>query len=184
MMKRFSILLLLVLIAITMTGQDTIPERRKKPKDKVPLNQKMYFGLSGGVLFGSYTQIAVYPLVGFKAADNYRIGIQPGYEYINDKSYGFKASNYGISVINQYDILPNIYLHAEPAVYGYDAYYLPFYDKERVWVPHLFLGGGINQHLGGRAALFIQVSFDVIQDPNSPYLNWTPFYGFGVRSGF
>jgi hypothetical protein len=54
----------------------------------------------------------------------------------------------------------------------------------RIWVPHLLVGGGFVQPLGGSGTIYIQVLFDVLQDPNSIYANQGPIFGGGVGIGF
>lgn len=61
----------------------------------------------------------------------------------------------------------------------------PFYDRPgRIWVPHLLVGGGYVQSLGGRGSIYLQVLFEVIQDPNSIYRAQGPIFGGGVGIGF
>jgi hypothetical protein len=64
---------------------------------------------------------------------------------------------------------------------SYDQYYSQN-ESGRVSVPYVFVGAGYRQSLGGAVWLNAQVLFDVLQDSNSPYSNWEPFFslGFGV----
>jgi hypothetical protein len=55
---------------------------------------------------------------------------------------------------------------------------------DRQWVPFLLLGGGAVQPISPKAALFVEVLFDVLQDSNSPYERWNPFVSVGVTAGF
>ena len=159
------------------------PNKRPKDKPAKPLSEKLYFGGGLGASFGTYTRLALYPLVGIRHSEKFRTGVQLGYEYINDKRYfpSYEASNYGMSLFAEYNIIPQIYLHAEPALYNYQSYYLT--DKDRVWVPFFYVGGGVAQPVGGNSFMYVQVKFDLIQDINSPYASWAPFYDVGIRVG-
>jgi hypothetical protein len=181
-MKTFPIFFLILMLALTTSGQDTIPQA-KPEKQKKPIGDKLFYGGSVGVSFGNYSRIAVYPYVGIRLTKSFRVGLQPGYEYISDKRYDTKytASNYGISLLAQYNIIPAIYIHLEPAIYSYEAYYLE--GENRVWVPFVFAGAGLHQRLGGRSVLYVQVKFDLIQDANSPYKDWAPFFDVGIGIG-
>ena len=43
---------------------------------------------------------------------------------------------------------------------------------------------GFRKPMGKRASLNVQVLFDVLQNDNSPYKAWEPFYSVGVGVGF
>lgn len=177
---------LILFLVLTAIAQDAIHEKAKPTKNEqsVPLSEKIYFGGGLGLSFGSYTRLAIYPLVGVRVTDKFRSGIQFGYEYISDKRYSpnFEASNYGAGLFAQYNIFPQLYVHLEPAIYNYEAYYIV--NKDRVWVPYLYVGGGLAQPIGGNAFMYAQIKFDLIQDINSPYSSWAPMYDVGVRVGF
>lgn len=183
-MKSIAVFIFATLMVFSALGQDTIPEPEpEQVKQKKPIGEKLFFGGTVGVSFGNYSRIAAYPYVGYRLTKKFRIGVQPGYEYISDKRYEPKrtASNYGLSVFAQYNIFPALYLHVEPAIYNYDAYYIT--GENRVWVPFVFVGAGLHQRLGGRAVLYLQVKFDLIQDANSPYKDWAPFFDVGMGIG-
>ncbi|MDQ3100921.1 MAG: hypothetical protein M3R08_06015, partial [Bacteroidota bacterium] len=57
-------------------------------------------------------------------------------------------------------------------------------DRKRIWVPHLLLGAGYVQQLSERSSIFLQVLFEVLQDPNSIYRNTGPIFMGGVGVGF
>ena len=185
MKKAILFQLIIVVLFINLNAQETnqnsnTPSGKKQGK---PLSEKLYFGGGLGASFGTYTRLALYPLVGIRHSEKFRTGVQLGYEYINDKRYipGYEASNYGMSLFAEYNIIPQIYLHAEPALYNYQSYYLT--DKDRVWVPFFYIGGGVAQPIGGNSFMYVQVKFDLIQDINSPYASWAPFYDVGIRVG-
>jgi len=174
--------LFIVMVAFNALAQDTIPEH-KPQKPKNPVSEKIFYGGTVGISFGDFSRIALYPYIGLSLSEKLRTGVQFGYEYISDKRAltTFTASNYGLSVFGQYNIIPSIYIHAEPAIYSYDAYYL--LEKDRVWVPFFYVGAGLHQRLGSRSVVYIQVKFDLIQDSNSPYSDGAPFFDIGVGVG-
>jgi hypothetical protein len=181
-MKTFTLVLLSFVLILAVSAQDSIPEPAPV-KEKKPISDKLFYGGTVGLSFGSYSRIAVYPYIGIRLTKSFRLGLQPGYEYISDKRNDTKytASNYGISLLAQYNIIPALYIHLEPAIYNYDAYYI--LGENRVWVPFLFAGAGLHQRLGPRSVMYIQVKFDLIQDANSPYKDWAPFFDVGIGVG-
>ena len=181
-MKNIVLCFLLSFFSMVLFGQDTIPDQ-KPAKVKKPISQKLFYGGTVGLSFGNYSRVALYPYVGLRVTRSFRVGVQPGYEYITDKRYDRKytASNYGISLLAQYNIIPALYVHIEPAYYSYDAYYIA--GENRVGVPFVFVGAGLHQKLGNRSVMYFQVKFDLLQNENSPYKDWAPFFDVGVGIG-
>lgn len=153
-----------------------------------------YFGGNIGFsLWNNYSQLGVYPLVGYKVTSQFSVGGKAGYVYTSDDRYkplpSLDTSNYGGSVFSRYRIIPQIYAHAEFAYWSYESVtsYTPgdsSYVTERNWVPYLLLGGGLSQRLGGNTYAFVEVLFDVIQDEKSPYDDWEPRVSVGISVGF
>jgi hypothetical protein len=148
-------------------------------------DNRLYFGGTLGVTFGSYTRFSIAPLVGLSLNPKISVGAKGIYEYINDTRYSpdLTASNYGGSLFTRLRLNPMVYAHAEYAYMNYETR-LRNGGSERNWVPYLFLGGGAMRPLGGGMAAFVEVLFDVLQDSNSPYDAWQPFVSVGVTKGF
>jgi hypothetical protein len=144
-----------------------------------------FFGGSFGLSFGTITRIAAWPIVGYQVTDDFSAGLRITYEYIRDNRFAepYNFNNYGGGLFGRYRFIPQAYAHAE---FAYNSYGFGISDTEtnREWVPFLFLGGGYIQSLGGNTNLFVEILFDVIQDPNSPFANWQPFIQMGVTTGF
>lgn len=189
MKKTFLLLSILIFLTITIIAQDTIqqpPVEKEKPqKPKPPLKDRIYFGGTVGLTLGNYTRISVHPLVGYKFTPKLSGGLKVIYEYISDNRYSSKytASNYGGSLFARYRIIPPLYAHVEYAQISYELYN-PLGESSRLWVPFLYVGAGYSQRMGGGAWLNFQILFDVLQDSNSPYEQWAPFYSIGVGVGF
>lgn len=160
-------------------------KKEKPPKQKSSFASKLYFGGNIGLTFGSYTMIGVYPLVGYKLTPKLSAGLKLSYQYVSDSRYSqtYTTSNYGWSVFSRYRLIPSLYVHAEYEMINYELYN---YDgtSNREWVPFLLLGAGYSQSIGGAAWVNVQVLFDVLQDENSPYNQWDPFFSVGVGVGF
>ncbi|MGV3637589.1 MAG: hypothetical protein ACO1NQ_08070 [Flavobacteriales bacterium] len=162
----------------------------KKPKDTRPLSERIWFGGGVGLSFGTVTAIQLDPLVGYKVDQNGKlsIGLGGSYWYFRDNRfptpYDFKA--YGYRTFSRYRVIEQAYLHAEFLHMNVEANRFASFSeiKPRVWVPHLLLGAGFVQPLGERSSFFIQVLFDVLQDPNSIYFNQGPIFSGGVGIGF
>ncbi|MBK9061279.1 MAG: hypothetical protein IPL81_15950 [Flavobacteriales bacterium] len=81
-------------------------------------------------------------------------------------------------------MIPQAYLHAEFLHVNTQPFY--YFDNHigRIWVPHLLLGAGYVQPIGGRSSFYLQVLFEVLQDPNSIYYGQGPILSGGVGIGF
>ncbi len=184
-MKKLIFILTIVLSVTTLSAQDTtsvasapVPEKQKK-------SDKIYYGGNIGLSFGSYTMIAIRPLVGYKLTPQLSGGAKLSYEYIKDTRYTstHNASNYGGSLFARYRVVQPVYLHAEYAAMNYQLYNT-LGDSNREWVPFLLLGGGYSQQIGSNTWVNAQILFDVLQNSNSPYRSGEPFYSIGVGVGF
>ncbi|MBL7953601.1 MAG: hypothetical protein JNJ91_01090 [Flavobacteriales bacterium] len=162
----------------------------KKPKDTRPLSERIWFGGGVGLSFGTVTAIQLDPLVGYKVDPKGKLsfGLGGSYWYFLDNRfptpYDFKA--YGYRTFGRYRVIEQAYLHAEFLHMNVEANRFASFSeiKPRIWVPHLLLGAGYVQPLGQRSSFFIQVLFDVLQDPNSIYFNQGPIFSGGVGIGF
>ncbi len=165
---------------------DTVTVAQQAVAEKQPSKfnaQRLYFGGYLGASFGRVTSISVAPLVGYKLTEKFSVGTQISYEYFNDRHYDFDSSNYGFSVFTRYRIVPQLYAHVEYEMMNYELY-SAFGKSDREWVPFLFVGGGFSQQISRNMWMNAQLLFDVIQDKDSPYRDWEPFYSIGFGVGF
>ncbi len=191
-MKKIIILFLSVLFSINLFGQSDNSLKETPWLAK----QRFYLGGSGGLSFGSVTYVEVAPLVGYRITDRLSIGINPKYTYIHFKpvySNGYLTQDYethiwGGSFFARYFILDNVFLSGEYELNNYEALvvlpYFAGYEARRITVGSLLLGGGYFQRFGnGGSGLSIQVLYDVLQNPYSPYYG-IPVIRAGAVFGF
>jgi len=157
-----------------------------EPQKKPVLNpNKMYFGGYVNASIGSYTAIGVEPLVGYKLTQKLSVGGKLSYEYISDKRYDedYSASNYGFSLFSRIRVTQRLYAHTEYSAMNYKLFNETG-GSDREWVPFLFLGGGLSQPISKNTWVTAEVLFDVLQNENSPYKSWEPFFSVGFGVGF
>jgi len=157
-----------------------------EPQKKPVLNpNKMYFGGYVNASIGSYTAIGIEPLVGYKLTQKLSVGGKLSYEYISDKRYDedYSASNYGFSLFSRIRVTQRLYAHTEYSAMNYKLFNETG-GSDREWVPFLFLGGGLSQPISKNTWVTAEVLFDVLQNENSPYKNWEPFFSVGFGVGF
>lgn len=182
MLKYCFTLLLLFFITFCFAQSELEKELENEEAQETGFDKtKIYYGGYLNLSFGTYTVIGVQPLVGYKFTPELSAGIQLTYEYSSyDNS---SSSNYGGSLFSRYRILPQLYAHAEFSTINYELIYFTG-ETERTWVPFLFLGGGYSQPISENVWMNAQVLFDVLQNENSPYESWEPFFSIGFGVGF
>jgi len=148
----------------------------------VPLSQRIYYGGSFTFSIGSTTRIGIFPCVGYKITPRTSGGIGLSYEYINYEGRGRSGHNYGVSTFARYRLVPKIYGHAEFRVSDYEVFTAP--DSHRATVPFLLLGGGYANQISARTWAYVEMLFDVINDPDSPYGEGEPMINVGASVGF
>jgi len=145
-------------------------------------NDRIYYGGTVTLSFGSTTRIGVFPMLGYKLTPKISGGVEVGYEYLSYNS-NQSSSNYGGGVFGRYRVGRNLYAYGEYRTINYEIFSTSS-SSSREWVPALLLGGGYSRSLGGRTSVYAEVLFDVLQDDNSPYKTWEPVVNFGVATGF
>lgn len=161
-------------------------EKTKQPAQKKKnAIDKMYFGGYANLSFGSYTVVGIEPLVGYKLTPRLSVGGKISYEYISDKRYDedYSASNYGFSLFSRLRLTQRLYAHAEYSEMNYKLFD-NLGNSNREWVPFLLLGGGYSLPVTKNTWFTAEVLFDVLQNENSPYRDWEPFFSVGFGVGF
>jgi hypothetical protein len=190
-----SILILLIGINTLVAGQDTYsssgrPDHAQKHKKEQGYDpSRLIFG--GGVVlaFGTgYADLGISPIVGYRFTNNFSAGVGIGYEYLKStvafydpntgyyQNYQNTANIISPNIWARYIFWRNIFVEGtfEYDILNYGQYYTDNFGNlasgsYSVNVPCLLMGAGVKQSLGGRASLFIEILYDVLQNPNSPY---------------
>lgn len=163
-------------------NQEQPKQTKQKSRSSFKLS-KIFIGGNLGLTFGSVTSVRINPLIGYNLTPKLSAGITGLYEYNSYETYYGRQnySNYGGSVFSRFRVIPQLYAQAEFSYISYEQIVL---GEDRTGVPFLFLGGGYAQRIGGNTFAYAQILFDVLQDKNSPYADWAPFYSVGVSVGF
>lgn len=140
-------------------------------QDSIPFKDRLYFGGNFGMQFGTVSLIDFSPLVGVMITPRLSSGIGATYQYFNDKRYiGGETSSYGGRLFTRYNILPNIFAHAEYESINFDNYNIFTDQFQRIWANSLFLGGGYFAPFGPRGGANFTFLYNVLHDNlRSPY---------------
>lgn len=210
MYMRYLLLIVIVALGIqTASAQDVYtssgrPQYAKKKENKKKGYDPSKLILGGGLVasFGSgYADLGVSPIIGYRFTDRFSAGVGLGYEYLKNtielydqysgayNPYNTSASIISPSVWSRCFVYRNVFL---TGVFEYDVMFLNtadydnsgniYTEKSTLNVPCLLLGGGLRQPLGGRVSVVAELLYDVLQQPNSPYLG-QPVIRFGIVAG-
>lgn len=158
-------------------------EEEQGDNDSSTLWDKIYVGGNFGLQFGYYTYIDVSPLVGYRITDKFSAG--PGITYRFLKIRGYESSStYGGRFFARHIIGKQFFAHTEYE--NLNTQVLDIFSGQgrlvRDWVPGFFIGGGIYQPIGERAAVVIYGLYNLLYDNiRSPYQSpWVFNVGFTI----
>lgn len=167
--------------------QQPAVEKTQKEKEEVEFIDKLYFGGSFGLRFGSYTNITLLPIIGYKVTEKFRIGTGPVYHFISDG--GISLHNYGGRVFSQVEVaelLGGVLLaHAEAEALSREYIMLTSpttYEKHRKSLLLPMFGGGFRQRISDKASFDILVLYNANNDQVNPYSN--PVIRAGINLPF
>ncbi|MDR2886965.1 MAG: hypothetical protein LBV26_03025 [Bacteroidales bacterium] len=152
-----------------------------KREEKPPLRERLFFGGSFGLQFGTITNIDISPIAGLWILP--RVAIAGGPSFMYYKFYNDKTSIYGGHFYSQYlllqdldNILPiglhtGIFLHIEDELLSLESDYWrnPSYSSNRFVANNVLLGGGIRQQMGRRSFMHLTALWKISDSGYSIY---------------
>jgi hypothetical protein len=165
-MKRKLLLLTLLAMSVFAAGQEFSPP---EAKDRPPARERLFFGGSFGLQFGTITNIEVSPVVGFWVLPRIAVAAGPSFQWYKNPYestiiYGGRTFTdlYLIQDLN--NIIPvglnmGIYAHVEYEGLSIEKAILSGIqgDEGRLFYDALLVGPGISQMTGRRSSMNISV---------------------------
>ncbi len=156
--KAGFVLILLFVSFLTVYGQQKRPEAP-------PFKERLFYGGSFGLQFGTYTDIAISPIVGLWILPRINIAAGPDFRYF--KFYSESTTIYGGKLYTEIvflqdldNIIPlglhlGLFLHGEYEALSLESSYFkdPPYFSKRFLLNTFLAGGGIRQQLGQRSSI-------------------------------
>ena len=193
--KIVSSLLLLLILLFSFTNLYAQQKKKEKVKEKVKEEQrfvdKIFFGGTIGMVFGTVTRIDIQPTIGMWVIPQWAIGFGGRYTFLKGQynPYGGGGSSnktniWGLSgfteivPIRDFDDAFKIGIKGGVVLHGeWEGLYL---DKGQIdpssttnegkgWVHMFLVGGGYRVPVGERAAINILVLWDLTNNNYSPY---------------
>ena len=184
-LKKIALLLHLLIINSILFAQETTstPSAQKPPSKNKFSTDRIFIGGDIGLQFGTNTFIQIAPLIGYHLTDEFSAGISTKYIYysIKDTYYNksYSTNIYGGGIFTRYNILDDVFLHAEYEGLSMEVPYTPYQNRRRI-VSGLFIGGGYRQWFGQNSSLNLMLLYNVIEDKYSPYQNPIIRIGFDI----
>jgi len=137
------------------------------PEQKPPVRQRLFFGGSFGLQFGTVTNIEVSPLVGIWLLPRVAVGAGPSFQFYDDP-YG-STTIYGGRVMFQFNIIQDlnnliplglntgIFAHGEYEALSLERAFFTTTPESsgRLYYGSFLIGGGISQPTGKRSSMNI-----------------------------
>lgn len=174
-MHRFVVAVMLCgLCSLTALAQTDSTSTYPKERTTADFLQRVTLGGNFNLQFGTLTFIDVSPTFGYRFTDRFTAG--PGITYRFLKYRGYEASStYGARVFARRRIGQQFFAQTE-----YESLNTEYYTGDprrpftRTWVPGFFVGGGLFQPVGQRAAIIVSalynLTYDALRSPyNSPW---------------
>lgn len=173
---------------------------QESPKEKEPeaakqitkssWSDKWVFGGSGGLSFGTNTNIFLSPQVGYRLKDNLVVGAGYMYNYARWRSIfangsfqntNFENTIHGPNFFLSYMPLESLFLGAQFELLNHDAYLYNLntldFDVENRWTEVLFIQAGFVQRFNKKGMMQVGLRYNLLHDQNSPYSNsWAPIF--------
>jgi len=155
---HFILLILLFVSASGASGQQT-------RKDTPPLKERLFYGGSFGLQFGTITDIEFSPIIGIWILPRVAVAVGPNYLYFKDpydhtSIYGGKAYLELTFLQDLDNFIPlgvhlGLFLHGEYEALSLESSFFKTtpYDSERFMTNTILVGGGIRQQMGQRSSL-------------------------------
>jgi hypothetical protein len=170
-----SLVCLLALLSFsTVSGQnskeDQFPFDQGNDKAVPPVKERLFYGGSLGLMFGTITDIQVSPVIGFWILPRVAVAAGPTYRYYKDQFnrtavYGGRSYLQFVVVQDINSVIPvgvhtGIFLHVEDELLSLKTSFWknpPPYKTDRFYVNTVLAGGGISQEIGRRSSLNLMV---------------------------
>jgi len=156
------------ILALLLVCSQDLPSfgQGREVQEVPPLRERMFFGGSFWLSFGSVTNIQIAPVVGAWVLPRVAIAAGPDYRFYKDEYsqtsvYGAKAYIQYVFLRDLNNILPlgihtGLFLHLEDEYLNLESADWLMYNQtqsERFSVNTVLLGGGISQQMGRRSSV-------------------------------
>lgn len=188
-MKRPMVILFLLLFVSGQLNAQSASNTSASAPEPAPKKIKPFLlGGVAGMTFGDYTELRLSGLIGYRISREISAGVKATYRMSWDKQVTSSQeevtatdNSFGGSVYMQYNPAKEFYLLSE---YAYNKYNTETTQgKISRDVNFLFLGAGYTNEFSPNVFLNAGLKVDVLNDQDSPFNDFTPFFEVGIVAG-
>ena len=199
MKNNFTVLILSIMIILPVVSGFGFNKLNNDKKDSPVLRlnssnaaskkSKVFTGGDIGVTFGNFNEVRLSPLIGYRFTDKVSAGVKFVYRHSWEKitpqlgaEYNLTSDAVGGNIFMQYNPVPEFYVKTE---YSYQTYKQSTTQStsESTAVPFLFIGGGYSKMISKNLYFNAGIKVDILNNLNSPFDNYTPFFDVGMTVG-
>jgi hypothetical protein len=183
-LHKIFVISLLILSPFVGNAQYYEPEKKAEANslNQKSFKDKLHFGGSLGLQFGSFTSIYIAPIVFYDVTNQLMVGA--GVNYIYQKyDYGnteYTSSIYGPKLAAIFKPFKQLILSTEYEYNFYDRNY-DYYgnDTDPYWFSTWYVGLGYGIAMGKGGGVYVSMSYDLLYDPSKSYYSsaWRPTIG-------
>jgi hypothetical protein len=147
--------------------------------------ERHYAGGSLGLQFGNVINLSISPHYGYFLTKRLSVGLGFTYQYYDNASSRLSLHIYGGSAFARFDIIDQLYLHAEYEMLTYKTdLFSPVRDMEQIFSENALLGAGYRQFISSftKSNAYIMLLYNFNETQYTPYMN--PVIRMGVEFFF
>lgn len=180
-MKKTIVFFCLFFTSLVLFSQDFIQEDQPvsdEPK-KMSFRDRLVFGGGFGLQFGTYTNVEISPLAGFRITEDWIAGGGFSYQFISSRSQDFSTSIYGPRIFTNYMLIVDFFVHVEYEALSLESELFSYNStEERFWVESFLIGGGYRMRINDRSSINLMLLYNLNESIYSPYSNPVIRVGF------
>ncbi|MDQ3019186.1 MAG: hypothetical protein M3R36_01235 [Bacteroidota bacterium] len=193
-MKKIIVTLLYVFI-VNLSLSSGNHEINNEPTKDIPAISKtpmkrVFVGGDIGASFGEYTVVRVSPLIGYNVSPYVSTGVKFVYmhswEDVNQGTVSattLQSNTIGGNFFVQYNPVKTFFLKGEFEYDSFKNYATTQNTAENIGVPFLFLGAGYTTPISRNTNFNLGIKVDVLNNKNSPFPDYNPFFSAGITAG-
>jgi len=160
----------------------------KERASKQSWKDKLFYGGSLGLQFGTLTLVDISPMIGYKVTPRLGFGINPTYKYYRYKNYYLSNDDlminvFGAGLFGRYLLFDKLFAHAEYEYLIYD--FIEPHQSGNNFAQEFqsfLVGAGYREQIAANGYMYLLVLWNLNETIDSPYNN--PIFRAGFSIGF
>jgi hypothetical protein len=179
----FKLFLLFLLTVFLLINSVSVASGQRTREEPPPFKERLFFGGSFGLQFGTYTDIEVAPVVGLWLLPRLNVALGPKYRFYKDPFD--RTDIYGGRVYTQFSVIKDLnnmipaglhlgfFLHAEDELLSLQSSFWKSTPgiTDRFFLNTLLAGAGISQPMGRRSSMNIMFLWALNESQYGLYSN-------------